>query len=42
MDIIAIVNDTVGTMITCSFDHQLCCVGLIVGNYFLFLISNYS
>jgi len=33
VDIIAIVNDTVGTMMSCSFDHAGCSVGLIVGNY---------
>ena len=32
VDIIAVVNDTVGTMMSCSFDNPNCFVGLIVGN----------
>lgn len=28
----AVVNDTVGTMMTCGFDDQRCEVGLIIGN----------
>ncbi|NWY06939.1 HXK1 protein, partial [Nothoprocta ornata] len=31
-DIMAVVNDTVGTMMTCGFDDQRCEVGLIIGN----------
>uniref|UniRef100_H2Y728 Phosphotransferase n=1 Tax=Ciona savignyi TaxID=51511 RepID=H2Y728_CIOSA len=31
VDIIAVVNDTVGTMTSCAFDDQECMVGLIVG-----------
>ncbi|KFW87620.1 Hexokinase-1, partial [Manacus vitellinus] len=30
-DIMAVVNDTVGTMMTCGFDDQRCEVGLIIG-----------
>ena len=30
-DIMAVVNDTVGTMMTCGFDDQRCEVGIIVG-----------
>uniref|UniRef100_A0A8C7UVS5 hexokinase n=1 Tax=Oncorhynchus mykiss TaxID=8022 RepID=A0A8C7UVS5_ONCMY len=30
-DIIAVVNDTVGTMMTCGFDDQRCEVGIIIG-----------
>ncbi|KAK3554016.1 hypothetical protein QTP70_019131 [Hemibagrus guttatus] len=30
-DIMAVVNDTVGTMMTCGFDDQRCEVGMIVG-----------
>lgn len=28
----AVVNDTVGTMMTCGYDDQQCEVGLIIGN----------
>ncbi|XP_020367618.1 hexokinase-1 isoform X3 [Rhincodon typus] len=31
VDIMAVVNDTVGTMMTCGFDDQRCEVGLIIG-----------
>lgn len=31
-NIVAVVNDTVGTMMTCGYDDQLCEVGLIIGN----------
>lgn len=31
IDIVAVVNDTVGTMMTCGYDDQNCEVGLIVG-----------
>lgn len=27
----AVVNDTVGTMMTCGFDDQRCEVGIIIG-----------
>ncbi|KAG9330692.1 hypothetical protein JZ751_022408 [Albula glossodonta] len=30
-DIMAVVNDTVGTMMTCGFDDQRCEVGIIIG-----------
>lgn len=33
MDVVAIVNDTVGTMMSCGYDDPLCEVGLIVGEY---------
>lgn len=37
-DIMAVVNDTVGTMMTCGFDDQRCEVGIIIGeNRNLFL-----
>ncbi|XP_015666616.1 hexokinase-2-like [Protobothrops mucrosquamatus] len=32
IDVIAVVNDTVGTMMTCGYDDQNCEVGLIVGS----------
>ncbi|XP_078285140.1 hexokinase-2 isoform X2 [Rhinoraja longicauda] len=31
LDIVAIVNDTVGTMMSCGYDDPLCEIGLIVG-----------
>ncbi|XP_078095382.1 hexokinase-2-like [Mustelus asterias] len=31
LDVVAIVNDTVGTMMSCGYDDPLCEVGLIVG-----------
>lgn len=31
IDIVSVVNDTVGTMMTCGFDDRHCEVGLIVG-----------
>ncbi|XP_020492026.1 hexokinase-2 [Labrus bergylta] len=31
IDILAVINDTVGTMMTCGFDDPLCEIGLIVG-----------
>ncbi|XP_029415289.1 hexokinase-2 isoform X2 [Nannospalax galili] len=32
IDIVAVVNDTVGTMMTCGYDDQNCEIGLIVGS----------
>uniref|UniRef100_A0AAR2IZB2 hexokinase n=1 Tax=Pygocentrus nattereri TaxID=42514 RepID=A0AAR2IZB2_PYGNA len=31
LDVVAVVNDTVGTMMTCGYEDHLCEVGLIVG-----------
>ncbi|XP_013911842.1 PREDICTED: hexokinase-2-like [Thamnophis sirtalis] len=31
IDVVAVVNDTVGTMMTCGYDDQNCEVGLIIG-----------
>ncbi|XP_003793409.1 hexokinase-2 [Otolemur garnettii] len=31
IDVVAVVNDTVGTMMTCGYDDQNCEIGLIVG-----------
>ncbi|KAM4702859.1 hexokinase HKDC1-like [Rhinophrynus dorsalis] len=31
VEVVALVNDTVGTMMTCGYDDQLCEVGVIVG-----------
>ena len=28
-----VVNDTVGTMVSCAFDHPKTCMGLIVGMF---------
>ena len=32
VDILALVNDTVGTMMTCAYDDPYCEVGVIIGN----------
>lgn len=32
-NIVAVVNDTVGTMMTCGYDDQQCEVGLIIGRW---------
>lgn len=31
MDVLAMVNDTVGAMMTCGYDDQNCEVGVIIG-----------
>lgn len=31
LDVVAVVNDTVGTMMTCGYEDPQCEVGLIVG-----------
>lgn len=31
LDVVAVVNDTVGTMMTCGYEDPHCEVGLIVG-----------
>ncbi len=31
LDVVAIVNDTVGTMMTCAYEEPSCEVGLIAG-----------
>lgn len=31
LDVVAVVNDTVGTMMTCAYEEPSCEVGLIVG-----------
>lgn len=33
LDIVAIVNDTVGTMMTCAYEDPKCQIGLIAGKY---------
>lgn len=38
-DIMAVVNDTVGTMMTCGFDDQRCEVGIIIGTALLLPIE---
>lgn len=37
VDVLAMVNDTVATMMTCGFDDQYCDVGLIIGKFFHFI-----
>ena len=34
VEVLAMVNDTVATMMTCGFDDQYCEVGLIIGEYY--------
>lgn len=31
LDVVAVVNDTVGTMMTCAYEEPTCEVGLIAG-----------
>ena len=33
LDVVAVVNDTVGTMMTCAYEEPTCEIGLIVGKY---------
>lgn len=44
LDVVAIVNDTVGTMMTCAYEEPTCEVGLIAGkfNYYTLLCSIYN
>lgn len=35
VEVLAMVNDTVATMMTCGFDDQRCEVGLIIGENLL-------
>lgn len=37
-DVMAVINDTVGTMMTCGYDDHLCEIGLIVGESGLLVI----
>lgn len=39
VEVLAMVNDTVATMMTCGFDDQYCEVGLIIGEILLFQMS---
>ena len=41
-NIVAVVNDTVGTMMTCGYDDQQCEVGLIIGNAHPILVPSWS
>lgn len=45
LDVVAIVNDTVGTMMTCAYEEPTCQVGLIAGQfpiYHLIFIEKYA
>lgn len=33
LDVVAVVNDTVGTMMTCAYEEPTCEIGLIVGKH---------
>ncbi len=35
IDIVAVINDTVGTMMTCGYDDHHCEIGLIVGESYI-------
>lgn len=39
VEVLAMVNDTVATMMTCGFDDQYCEVGLIIGENLLLQMS---
>jgi len=39
LDVVAVVNDTVGTMMTCGYEDPYCEVGLIVGEDQNFLMK---
>lgn len=39
LDVVAIVNDTVGTMMSCGYDDPRCEIGLIVGKEGLVLCA---
>lgn len=39
VDVLAVVNDTVATMMTCGFDDQCCEVGLIIGKTNIRIVS---
>lgn len=40
LDIVAVVNDTVGTMMNCASEDPLCEIGLIAGVFASFSIAN--
>lgn len=40
IDIVAVINDTVGTMMTCGYDDHNCEIGLIVGESSLLTVSS--
>ena len=42
VDILAVINDTVGTMMTCGYDDHLCEIGLIVGESSLLISEGLS
>lgn len=40
VDILAVISDTVGTMMTCGYDDHNCEIGLIVGKFALIQTVN--
>lgn len=42
MDVLALVNDTVGTMMTCGYDDQHCEAAFIVGETILTVSEHYQ
>lgn len=41
VDVLALVNDTVGTMMTCGYDDQHCEVGVIIGETIVTMSEHY-
>jgi len=42
LDVVAVVNDTVGTMMTCAYEEPTCEVGLIAGKFSILSITHSS
>lgn len=42
VDVVAVLNDTTGTMLACSFFKEHCYIGVIVGTGFFCFLSNGS
>lgn len=42
LDVVAVVNDTVGTMMTCAYEEPTCEVGLIAGKVAQFLKPTFN
>lgn len=40
LDVVAVVNDTVGTMMTCAYEEPTCEIGLIAGQFMLIFMMN--
>lgn len=42
LDVVAVVNDTVGTMMTCAYEEPTCEIGLIAGQFMLIFMMNHQ